>query len=91
VFVDENRNGLFDSGEPAIKRFGAHPNVVQDTTATRLLFTSSGFSTLGATSTVDLCHRNVDAFDENNRCRRVSITPSGNVTVATIHSGQESS
>ena len=80
VFVDQDRGSDFDNSEPLLKSFAAHSEVDQFSTASAFYFGSSGFSTSNAISTVQVCHNNLA---ESDRCRTVTIAPTGIVTVRT--------
>ena len=78
VFVDQDRGSDFDNTEPLLKSLGSHEKVDQFAPVASYFFTSSGFSTTNADSSVQVCHENLVASD---RCRTVTIAPTGIVTV----------
>ncbi len=78
VFVDQDRGSDFDNTEPLLKSLGSHEKVDQFAPAASYFFTSSGFSTTNAISNVQVCHENLA---ESERCRTVTIAPTGIVTV----------
>lgn len=78
VFVDQDRGSDFDNTEPLLKSLGSHEKVDQFAPAASYFFTSSGFSTSNAVSSVQVCHENLA---ESDRCRTVTIAPTGIVTV----------
>lgn len=78
VFVDLDRGSDFDNSEPILKSLGAHPNVDQFAPSPAYYFNSRGFSTSNAVSAVQICHEDLDVSD---RCRTVTIAPTGSVTV----------
>ncbi|MGB7453468.1 MAG: GspH/FimT family pseudopilin [Lysobacterales bacterium] len=81
VFIDTDLGSDFDNTEPLLKSFTAHNQVDQSASVAAIFFTPSGFSTLNATSNIDVCHTD---SSESSMCRRVSVGPSGNVSVTTI-------
>lgn len=84
VYADVDGSGTLNTGDPLLKIFQGHPEVDQLTNTGAFVFGPTGFSTLGGTSTIDICHRElVDGGSENPNCRRVSVQPSGVVTVRT--------
>jgi type IV fimbrial biogenesis protein FimT len=82
VYADEDLDGEPDNtNEALLKVFRANQQVSNTAPTDRILFNGSGFSTLVAQQTFDLCHENAA---ENNRCRRLTIQPNGSVTVTTL-------
>lgn len=83
VFVDLDGGDDFDAGtEPLLRVYASNSEVDQTAAAASYFFNPAGFSTLAGNSTVELCHEDLD---ESNRCRRLTIQPSGAVSVATYH------
>ncbi len=80
VYVDEDIDGTFDADEPLLKSFQSTPDVswTFDTDVDNFLFNAAGFSTLAAQRSVTLCH---DEAAEGDRCRTVTVQPSGIVSV----------
>ncbi len=78
VFVDQDSGSDFDNTEPLLKSLGSHSKVDQFAPAASYFFNSSGFSTTNALSSVQVCHENLA---ESDRCRTVTIAPTGIVTV----------
>ena len=81
VFVDSDLGSDLDNDEPLLKSFTAHNQVSQSASVAAIFFNSSGFSTLNAASNIDVCHND---SGEHSICRRVSVGPSGIVSVTTI-------
>lgn len=84
VFLDVDNNSALDAGEPVLKVLSAHGEVSQAAGQAAFYFTASGFSTSATQSQIDVCH--VDTA-EHDRCRRVTIAPSGIVTVRSVEYG----
>lgn len=83
VFVDEDNDDTFDSTEPLLKSLASTQDVNWTATTATFLFSPAGFSTQAALTNVDVCHEDLS---ENNRCRRITVQPSGIVSVTTYNS-----
>lgn len=81
VFIDSDSGSDFDINEPLLKSFNAQNQVAQTAPVAAIYFRPSGFSTLNTNANIDVCHTDAD---ESSKCRRVSIGPSGAVSVTTI-------
>ena len=81
VFIDTDQGSDFDNGEPLLKSFTAHSEVSQSASVAAIFFRPSGFRTVNNTSNIDVCH--ID-LDESSLCRRVTVGPSGLVSVTAI-------
>ena len=81
VFVDSDMGSDFDNTEPLLKSFTAHNEVSQSANVAAVYFRPSGFRTVNVTSTIDVCH--ID-LNESSMCRRVTVGPSGLVSVTAI-------
>lgn len=88
VFADTNRNDVFNapgnsatddgSNDWLLRSFDANDQVDQDASAAAFYFNETGFSSTRAQGNIEVCH---EKLEEHDRCRMVTIAPSGAITV----------
>ncbi len=82
VYVDVDNDDTLDAGEPLLKSYRSTSDVdwTADNDISEFHFRSTGFNKVAGLSNVTLCH---DNLDESTRCRRVTVQPSGIVSITT--------
>lgn len=83
VYVDQDNDSTFDNTEQLLKYLESTRDVNWTAAVAAFHFNAAGFSTLNAQTDVTVCH---ETLAENDQCRRVTVQPSGIVSVTSYDS-----